>query len=172
MEHYSFARLKVVCNNPLHNNCRKSRSSALQVSVFGPKAALHFLGTWPSLSDMPDAEHRGCAPTVAQIRAYIAASQRTLHSQKSESAALEHIMILLSQFNFKSPLWGPLEGAPNAITSICMHTQATHWVGLHAELIESSARMGQNICLHAGRQGIKAFWIPKKPLKPFWVQRA
>jgi hypothetical protein len=70
--HHYFARLKVQCNNPLHLNCRKSRSTQLQTEVFGPRAALYYLGAWLAASDKPESEHRGMRPTVAQIRAYLA----------------------------------------------------------------------------------------------------
>ena len=69
--HY-FCRLKVRCSNPEHLNCTKSRSTKLQTEVFGSKAALHYLGAWLAASDMPEADHKGHKPTVAQIREYIA----------------------------------------------------------------------------------------------------
>lgn len=66
-----FDRLSVKCTNPKHIGCTKSRSTNLQVEVFGPRAAEIFLGVWVRASStMAASTHRRYQPPVAAMRAY------------------------------------------------------------------------------------------------------
>ena len=65
-------RISVRCRNPAHPNCTKSRSLAIDRSVHGPRAAGFFLGAWLTASEMPEGQHRGFAPSVAEVRAFAA----------------------------------------------------------------------------------------------------
>ena len=67
---YSYAdRIAVECC--MHDNCRTSRSLALDVAVHGPRAAEFFLGAWLRRApDMPRDKHFGYRPLRAEVRAY------------------------------------------------------------------------------------------------------
>lgn len=65
-------RIGVRCSNKTHRTCTKSRSLALGVDVFGPRAAEIFLATWLSHGHKPEKEHREYLPSVADMRAYLA----------------------------------------------------------------------------------------------------
>ena len=62
--------LRVQC--PVHPGCTKYRSLALDVHLFGPAAAKHFLATWLRAAESKDAgEHSRWKPTRAQIQEYL-----------------------------------------------------------------------------------------------------
>lgn len=69
------SRLAVECPNPAHHKCTKSRSTALDVSDFGPLAPVYYLGAWLQRSDMPAEEHKKHTPTRAEMRAFAASYQ-------------------------------------------------------------------------------------------------
>ena len=62
-------RLLVKC--PFHEGCARSRSTALQVSTFGQKAAVYYLGVWVRAAWMPVGEHRAFQPDAESMRAYM-----------------------------------------------------------------------------------------------------
>lgn len=64
-------RLSVKCPNAAHGRCNKSRSLALDVEVFGPRAAEAYLGAWLQKADMPEGAHARYKPTRAEMRAYL-----------------------------------------------------------------------------------------------------
>ena len=63
-------RLQVVCTNPDHRRCRKSRSTVLSVAQLGHNAALCYLGAWLRAADRPEDEHRRYEPTMVEMREY------------------------------------------------------------------------------------------------------
>ena len=70
------ARLRVVCDNPSHPGCGRSRSIMLNVANFGARAAEGFLGAWLQASfNMTPEEHRAFTPTLAQMKNYLDMNQ-------------------------------------------------------------------------------------------------
>ena len=65
-----YDRLAVQCCNPEHVGCSRSRSTALLVAEFGPKACEYWLGAWLSSSHVAQGVHRGLEPTRAEIAAF------------------------------------------------------------------------------------------------------
>jgi hypothetical protein len=64
--------IRVFCNNPDHPGCNKYKSMRLDVQVFGPMAAVHFMSTWLSRAfDMPMEMHRAWKPSKKDIRQYL-----------------------------------------------------------------------------------------------------
>eukprot|EP00927_Polykrikos_kofoidii_P077883 TRINITY_DN74779_c0_g1_i1.p1 TRINITY_DN74779_c0_g1~~TRINITY_DN74779_c0_g1_i1.p1 ORF type:complete len:377 (+),score=74.07 TRINITY_DN74779_c0_g1_i1:167-1297(+) len=67
-----FDGASIKCNNPAHEQCQKSRSLALDMDIFGPRSAEHFLACWLSRSsDMPQSDHKQYAPSRDEVRKYI-----------------------------------------------------------------------------------------------------
>ena len=63
-------RISVRCRNPAHANCSRSRSTALQIGTYGPRAAEFYLEAWLLSSDTVSAEQRKSHPRAADIHAY------------------------------------------------------------------------------------------------------
>lgn len=64
-------RLSVTCSNPAHEGCSKSRSAAMDTSVFGHLAPVYFLGAWLQRSEeMTMAQHKRYLPDRAAVRAF------------------------------------------------------------------------------------------------------
>ena len=62
-------RLKVKC--PEHEDCTRSRSLALGIDKYGPRAAEAFLAVWLQHAHVSRREHREFKPTNAQMQAYL-----------------------------------------------------------------------------------------------------
>ena len=60
--------LWVACNNPGHIKCSRYRSAALDVNVFGPRAAEFYLEAWLSKSHEDRDTHKRFRPTRSQVR--------------------------------------------------------------------------------------------------------
>ena len=56
------------CNNPGHVKCSRYRSLALDVGVFGPRAAEFYLEAWLRESHEDRDVHRRFRPTRAHVR--------------------------------------------------------------------------------------------------------
>ena len=58
----------VACNNPGHVKCSRYRSAALDVAVFGPRAAEFYLEAWLRKSHEDRETHRRFRPNRSQVR--------------------------------------------------------------------------------------------------------
>lgn len=68
-------RIGIKCNNPCHMDCGKTRSLAIDLDIFGPRSAEHFLACWLAKSDHAwiEGDHNKWAPSRDEVRLFIAA---------------------------------------------------------------------------------------------------
>ena len=66
--HSYAARVSLAC--PAHPGCSRTRSCALLVERFGPRAAALYLSAWASRQDLSPEAHRAYRPSVADMQAH------------------------------------------------------------------------------------------------------
>lgn len=64
------SRVSVVCDNPRHSSCSKSRSVELEASEYGPIGCVYYLGAWLRKSSMPAARHQAYKPSAQEVQAF------------------------------------------------------------------------------------------------------
>ena len=82
----NYIRFRIRCDNPLHGDCKTSRSILKEQDLYGPRAAEGYLGAWLAASGTPGMDGREHSleyrPSPEAIRKYLEE-----HEEPTEAAA-------------------------------------------------------------------------------------